>query len=271
MGNQKKGGITALLGVTPKDQLTFNRVDDYIDSAPQIDLAHGCLTVVADLAADVVADAVTDAVVDGATDVAADVATDSAADTAADTAADAAADAGADAGASGGISTACSSRLKYLAVFLGGTIMGSITTAVTSAIMNAEKSSNNGPTTSADYWTALYNSMVASYPCNANNANTCPGNERDEQEAMVLSLQQQLSQTSSYADAAQTFEDSWPSSSQDELKDDLSTVTNTGGIPSMCQYMETYTNSGATGAALVIATINIFDTVAGFEFSDLTN
>ncbi|RFM26430.1 hypothetical protein [Deminuibacter soli] len=275
MDNQKKGGLPG----TPKDRLTFNKTDQYIDAAAPIDLSHGCVAILVDVAADVVTDAatdaVTDAVVDGvadsAADAAADTAADAAADTAADTAADAAADAGADSGAQGGISTACSKRLKTLAIMLGGAIMSTVTTAVANAIYNAIKSAGSTPTTSADYWTALYNSMITVYPCNANNASTCPGNQRDEQEAMVLSLQQQLAQTASYAQSAQTFEESWSAASQTQLKDSLITVTDTGGIPSMCQYMENYTNTGASGAALVIATINVFDTVAAYEYPDLTN
>ena len=45
-------------------------------------------------------------------------------------------------------------------------------------------------------------------------------------------------------------------------------VSNTGGIPSMVKYMATYTNPGASGAPLVIATANTLIAVAGYVYTD---
>lgn len=242
------------------EKITLNQPTEYLEVEANFDLAHGC-TIVIDAVADVVADVVVDGVVDAVVDGGADAVVDGGADALAD----AGADAIADAGANSGLSPGTISKLKTLGLLLGGAVMGEIVSEATQAIKNA--AAGGHPPTSADYWNSLYSTMVAQYPCNTGSNTACPTNVRNAQEAMVGTFAINLGANGAAA-AAAAFEKTWPADSQSQLKNTLVTMSQSSGIPSMLQYLATYTNPGASGAALVIATANVLMTVAGFEYTD---
>jgi len=274
----KKSGPFA--GTKSKEKLMFNESDDYLTADPNLDLANGCI--VGDIVVDVAGDVVVDVVGDVSADVAGDVGTDTAADIAADAAgdgadasadiiSDVAADVVADVSTEPGITGAEKAELKVLAMTLGGAVVSYVVGEVNKAITNAINSGGGDPatTTSAQYWEALYNQMIISYPCDNSEFNPCPSGVRDSQELMVGTYGVDLGlQYPDEAQAASTFEASWTPQSQQELKNSLTSIAATAGIPSMIQYMETYTNPGATGAALVIATSGTVVSVASYCYSD---
>jgi len=273
----KKTGLFA--GAKSKEKLTFNESDEYLTADPNLDLANGCIIgdivvdvagdVVADVAGDVAADIAGDAGADAAADIAADAAADGA-DVAADVVGDAAADVLADVAAEPGVSSSTKAILKGFGLLLGGAVLSEILALIVQAIEYAASDSGGNPPTSAALWAALYNQMMQTYPCNNSASVPCATNVRAAQESMVGVFAVVLGQQDPQAAVdAQTFETtSWTQQSQQELKNTLTQISETAGIPSMVQYMETYTNPGATGAALVIATANTVISVADYCYSD---
>jgi len=271
-------------GTKGKEQLTFNQQDNYIDIASNLDMANGCIIigdiivdVAADVAIDVTVDVVGDVVADSAADATADVVADtttdvvadSTADSVADATGDAAADIAADAASDPAMSAANKAELKVLALTLGGAVVSYIVNAVTQAINNA-LGAGGGPanTTAADYWSALYDQMMPLYPCNNNEFTACPSGMRDSQILMVGTFEADLGlQFPDDMTAAATFETNYAQSLA-ELKNTLTDMAATAGIPSMIQYMVTYTNPGASGATLVIATADTLVTVASYCYND---
>lgn len=277
------GGTTSPTALGRMEQVSVNQADGYVEvNAAQLDLAHGC-TIVADVVIDasadavveVVIDAVADGVTDGVADAAADAANtaaDAAADAVGDGAADAAADAPADA-AESGLSPKAVSRLKILGLMLGTTMIRianqASNAANDAAAGHSGSGSGSGAPTAKEYWTALYNTMVHNYPCDLPATQSCPANVRASQEALVLSFAVTIAKRDpAAAKQAQAFEAAWPLSSNKALKSALSNISGTAGIPAMVQYLETYTDPGASGGALVIATAGVLSTVASFVYSD---
>lgn len=259
-------------GTKPKDRLSLNADESYA-SGSNVDMAHGCVIladVVADVAVDAAADVAADTAVDAAADAGVDAAADSAADAAADAAVDAATDAAADATADG-VATATSSTWKNLGLVLGGSVLNMIVTKVVSVIEASKNSTGGGSTTpvSQTYWTNLYNEMIKDYPCDNSSASSCPGTTREQQIAMVAGFAVTLSKNTTSQQGAQTYEQSAQYlSDKNALKQALTNVSNTGGIPSMVKYLETYTTPNATGTPLVIATANTLVEVASFVYPD---
>ena len=129
--------------------------------------------------------------------------------------------------------------------------------------------SGNNPPTSQTYWTALYNTMIDNYPCNSGSSTNCGPNVRASQIAMVSGFAMKLSTQAADATVAMNFENSADyATSVAQLKQALVTITATGGVPALVQYMGTYTNPGASGAGLVIATANTVVAVANYEYPD---
>lgn len=285
MKNKKLStAIRSLLPSKPKEQLSINRDDDYVDLDANLDFGNGCVIiadivvdVAGDVAVDVIADVTTDVVADAAadtaSDVAADAASDAASDAAADVASEAAADVVADVAAEPGVSSGTKTVLKGLALIVGTTVVTSIVEDVYGALKSAISNNSSDPsaTTAAQYWSSLYSSMVAEYPCNNNATTSCGTNVRNDQLIMVGTYQIILGQKSpaSAQAAANLMASSGWSQTEDDLKNALMTVTETGGIPSMLEYMESYTNPDASGATLVIATANVVISVADFAFNDI--
>lgn len=259
-----------------KENINHNLRDEYFSVDENLDLANGCVIVAdvavdigADVAVDVVTDVVADAVADTLADAAADAAADVAADAAADAVGDAAADTMVDAVANGGVSTVSSSVLKNIGLVLGGAILDKIVTFAVSAIKNATKGKKPSETTAADYWSSLYTTMTKAIPCDKPSNQSCGPNQRSGQQAMILSFQANISKASPDAQkAAIAFEKIFTAEQQNELKHNLSKLASTGGIPSMVKYMESYTNPGAHGAPLVIATANTLIAVTNFFYTD---
>jgi hypothetical protein len=257
--------------VNEKETIYINKEDTYTTVGENIDFANGCV-IIADIIADVAADVAIDVIADAAADAAADAVADVAADTAADSVADAVADTVADAAVDEGISTVASNTLKNLAKVLGASLLAKLTDMASSAIINAIKNSSGGTaatTTSADYWNSLYKIMDQAISCDTSASGTCGKNQRNGQEAMILEFQQNIVKANaSVGNSAIIFEKKWDVASQKELKQALTNISKTNGIPSMVKYMSTYTNSGASGAVLVVATINTLISVTSYVFSD---
>ncbi|MEI6409151.1 MAG: hypothetical protein WCR52_07205 [Bacteroidota bacterium] len=262
--------------LAPKETVTLNGTDDYAMATPHFDLAHGCVVIgdiAVDLGADIAVDTAADIAADSAADVIGDVTADSLADAAADAVEDAAADAVADAAAdtAGGVSEATISKAKLLFALLGGALIQTVVEKVSDIIKQAISGGGGKPLTSADIWKQLYDGMVKDYPCDTPAGTACPNaNDRKTQEAIVIQYAMQLGKISAQsAEQAVTFEKKWDATSIHELKAALQNISNTGGIPSMIKYMETYTNAGASGAPLVIAAANtaLIPTI-DFVFSD---
>ncbi|WP_246761158.1 hypothetical protein [Ralstonia solanacearum] len=121
--------------------------------------------------------------------------------------------------------------------------------------------------------------MVTTYPCDTPASSSCPAvsvsgqpqpvQQRAAQIAMVLLFAQNLGQQGTNGQDETSFASTWSTGNKQNLKTGLANVTNTGGIPSMIQYMSTYPIAGAPNAAVaVIAEANIFNSVASFEFTD---
>jgi hypothetical protein len=145
--------------------------------------------------------------------------------------------------------------------------MGQIVSEVTAAIKKA--ASGTQTPSAADYWNALYTAMIGSYPCNTGASTACGPNVRNAQEAMIIQLAVNIANdSSSVAATAKAFEGVWPASSQSALKTTLSNMAQDTGIPGLVQYMASYTNPGATGGALVIATSNVVIAVTDYVYTD---
>jgi len=259
---------TLFADAKPKDNLTFNVETDYSLSGNNFDMAHGCV-ILADVVADVAVDVTADVAADTAVDAAADAGVDAAADAAEDAAVDAATDAAADASADG-VATATSSTWKNLGLVLGGSVLNMIVTKVVSVI-NASKDSGGGSSTpvSQTYWTNFYTELVKDYPCDSNNTTSCGGTIREQQIAMVAAFAVTLAKNATAQQGAQTYETSSAYlGDKNALKQQLSAISNTGGIPSMVKYLETYTTPNASGTPLVIAAANTLMEVANFVYPD---
>lgn len=258
MKHDAKTGTAARL--FPMEHISINQADGYVDADVQIDLAHGCVVVevvAVDVSVEVVTEVVAEVVAEVGTDVGVDVVGDAAADVAADA-------------AESGLSEATIARLRTLGLLLGGALMGTIVTESVNAVKAAIAARGGSRATSAaDYWTALYKVMDKKYPCNLPASQSCGTNVRASQEAMIASFALAIAkQDPSQATAAQTFETVWPASSQRALKSALTNISNTGGIPGMIKYMETYTYPNVSGGALVIATSNTLISVADYVYTD---
>jgi hypothetical protein len=260
-----------------KEVISLNKKDQYTTVGENLDFANGCVIiadVVADVAidvgTDVIADVVADAVADTIADAAADATADIAADVAGDAAGDVAADAVIDAAVNGGVSTVSSSVLKNLGLVLGGALLDKIVTFALGAIEKAiSKSGDPKTTTSADYWNALHETMVKAIPCDVSADNSCGKNQRNGQQAMILSFQANIAKGSpDSATAAIAFEKIWSTKDQHDLKNALTNVSETAGIPSMIKYMASYTSNAAHGAPLVIATANTLIAVTNYVYTD---
>ncbi|AMP72261.1 hypothetical protein UW163_22885 (plasmid) [Ralstonia solanacearum] len=133
------------------------------------------------------------------------------------------------------------------------------------------------PPTPATYWNELYQQMVQTYPCDTPASSTCPdvtvnnaqAQQRAAQQAMVLIFAKTLGQQGTNAQDAASFESTWSANDQQNLKQGLTNVTNTNGIPSMIKYMSTYPITGNPSAVVaVIAETNIFNSVVNYCFTE---